>query len=71
VKTLNLFRPGGYSVPGGTVWYLAELGEFRGKQELYTRQSSQRLKALRAHGRREHDLECVGRGPGARWIKKG
>ena len=30
-------------------WYLSELGEFRGKQELYTRQSPQRLKALREH----------------------
>lgn len=30
-------------------WYLADLGEFRGKQELYTRQSPQRLKVLREH----------------------
>jgi len=30
-------------------WYLSELGEFKGKQELYTRQSPQRLKALREH----------------------
>lgn len=28
---------------------VSDLGEFRGKQELYTRQSPQRLKALRAH----------------------
>jgi Fic family protein len=28
---------------------LSDLGEFRGKQELYTRQSPQRLKALREH----------------------
>ncbi len=32
-----------------TAWYLSDLGEFRGKQELYTRQSPQRLKALREH----------------------
>jgi Fic family protein len=30
-------------------WYLADLGEFRGKQELYTHQSPQRLKVLREH----------------------
>jgi Fic family protein len=37
------------SIPGGTSWFLADLGEFRGRQELFTRQSPQRLKALRAH----------------------
>jgi len=36
-------------IPAGTAWYLADLGEFRGKQELYTHQSPQRLKALREH----------------------
>jgi hypothetical protein len=30
-------------------WYLADLGEARGKQELFTRQSLQRLKVLREH----------------------
>jgi hypothetical protein len=35
--------------PASTSWYLADLGEFRGKQELYTRQSPQRLKTLREH----------------------
>jgi hypothetical protein len=30
-------------------WYLADLGEFRGLLELYTRQSPQRLKVLREH----------------------
>lgn len=32
-----------------TTWYLADLAESRGKQELFTRQSPQRLKALREH----------------------
>lgn len=32
-----------------TTWYLAELGEAKGKQELFSRQSPQRLKALREH----------------------
>ena len=37
------------SVPVPTSWYLADLGESRGKQELFTRQSPQRLKVLREH----------------------
>ena len=49
MSTLSLFSAGNYSVPGNTSWYLADLGEFRGKQELYTRQSPQRLKTLREH----------------------
>src|SRR2546426_11905438 len=37
------------AIPTATSWYLADLGEARGKQELFTRQSPQRLKALREH----------------------
>ena len=36
-------------IPAVTSWYLADLGEVRGKQELFTKQSPQRLKALREH----------------------
>src|SRR6266699_1941779 len=32
-----------------TAWYLADLGEARGKQELFTKQSPQRLRILREH----------------------
>src|SRR5829696_6411598 len=48
MKTLQLLadKP---SVPTTTAWYLADLGEARGKQELFTRQSPQRLSALRQH----------------------
>src|ERR1035437_10692160 len=49
MTTLRLFAGQNVSVPVGTSWYLADLGEYRGKQELYTRQSPQRLKALREH----------------------
>lgn len=49
MRTLNLFSARGSSVPGGTAWYLAELGEFKGKQELFAHQAPQRLKALREH----------------------
>ncbi len=34
------------TVPASTSWYLADLGEARGKQELFTKQSPQRLKVL-------------------------
>lgn len=47
--TLRRFAGGGLAIPLTTAWYLSDLGEFRGKQELYTRQSPQRLKALREH----------------------
>jgi Fic family protein len=49
MNTLRLFSNKNISIPGSTSWYLAELGEFRGKQELYTRQAPQRLKTLREH----------------------
>src|SRR2546423_13898888 len=49
MNTLRLFAGKDVSVPAGTSWYLAELGEARGKQELFTRQSPQRLKLLREH----------------------
>lgn len=49
MTTLRLFAGQSHSIPASTSWYLADLSEFRGKQELYTRQSPQRLKALREH----------------------
>lgn len=47
--TLSRFAVDSLQIHQATVWYLSDLGEFRGKQELYTRQSPQRLKALREH----------------------
>jgi hypothetical protein len=49
MKTLALFANQRLSIPASTSWYLDTLGEFRGKQELYTHQSPQRLKVLREH----------------------
>ena len=49
MMTLRLFSKKFESVPASTSWYLTDLGEARGKQELYTRQSPQRLKTLREH----------------------
>jgi len=49
MNTLRLFSRKFESVPASTAWYLTDLAEARGKQELYTRQSPQRLRALREH----------------------
>ena len=46
-STLRLFSINRFSIEATTAWYLNDLGEFRGKQELYTQQSPQRLKVLR------------------------
>jgi len=37
------------SIPASTAWYLADLAEAKGKQELFTKQAPQRLKVLREH----------------------
>ena len=37
------------TIPTRTSWYLGDLAEARGKQELFTRQSPQKLKVLREH----------------------
>jgi len=49
MMTLQLFSRRFESVPASTSWYLVDLGEARGRQELFTRQSPQRLKTLREH----------------------
>jgi len=49
MMTLRQFAAGLKSVPAATTWYLADLGEARGKQELFTRQALQKLKVLREH----------------------
>jgi Fic family protein len=49
MNTLRRFSQEGTTVPASTAWYLGDLGEARGKQELFTRQAPQRLKALREH----------------------
>ena len=49
MKTLEQFASKPETIPASTSWYLADLGEARGKQELYTKQSPQKLKVLREH----------------------
>jgi Fic family protein len=47
--TLRRFAEPLKTIPGATSWYLADLGEARGKQRLFTQQAPQKLKALREH----------------------
>jgi Fic family protein len=49
MMTLKQFSQKIETIPVVASWHLAELGEARGKQELFTRQAPQRLKALREH----------------------
>jgi Fic family protein len=49
MMTLRQLLAGLETVPAATAWYLADLGRGLGKQELFTRQSPQRLKVLREH----------------------
>jgi Fic family protein len=49
MMTLRQFASKPDRIPTTTSWYLADLGEARGRQELFTKQSPQRLKVLREH----------------------
>jgi Fic family protein len=49
VMTLRQFSAKPETIPAATGWYLADLGEALGKQQLFTRQSPQKLKVLREH----------------------
>jgi Fic family protein len=49
MMTLRAFLRQMNNIPASTSWYLSDLGEARGRQELFTRQSPQRLKTLREH----------------------
>lgn len=49
MMTLRLLAFVPADVPSAVAWALADLGDARGRQELLTRQSPQRLKVLREH----------------------
>jgi Fic family protein len=49
MMTLRLLAAEPTTLPMRTMWYLTDLAEARGKQELFTRQSPQKLKVLREH----------------------
>src|SRR5262245_2196789 len=47
MMSMRQFAAGVEAIPTATSWLLSDLGEARGKQELFVRQAPQRLKALR------------------------
>ena len=47
MKTLKLILDRRLQIPTATVWLLNDLAEYRGKQELFTRQSPQKLARMR------------------------
>jgi len=49
MSTLKQFLSSPPAIPATAVWYLTDLAEFKGRQELFTRQAPQRLRALREH----------------------
>lgn len=49
MMTLKKFNAGLESIPATTSWYLAYISESKGRQELYTKQSPQRLNSLKEH----------------------
>ncbi len=49
MKTFQKFQNNIENIPTITSWYLADLSEAKGKQELFTKQSPQKLKVLREH----------------------
>jgi Fic family protein len=49
MMTLRQFAEPPQVIPAATSWYLADLGQALGKQELFTKQSLQKLKVLREH----------------------
>jgi len=49
MKTLQLIEAGDLQIPMSVTWYLSDIGHAHGLQELFTRQSPQKLKVLREH----------------------
>jgi hypothetical protein len=49
MTTFDVFSKVHPDIVPSTLWYISDLMEARGKQELYTKQSPQRLKTLREH----------------------
>jgi hypothetical protein len=49
MKTLQLIEDRRLQIPMSATWYLSDIGHAHGLQELFTRQSPQKLKVLREH----------------------
>ncbi len=49
MKTISQWKSENPQIPTASVWLLNDLAEYRGKQDLFTKQAPQKLKALREH----------------------
>lgn len=49
MMTLRPFSEQAPTIPAATSWYLADVAQALGKQEMFTKQAPQKLKALREH----------------------
>jgi len=49
MQTIAKFSEGLKTIPATVTWYLADIAESKGKQDLYTNQSPRKLKVLREH----------------------
>lgn len=49
MMTFSRFSQRPKAIPAPTAWYVADLAEARGRQELFTRQPPQKPKVLREH----------------------
>ncbi|MBP7161321.1 Fic family protein [Myxococcota bacterium] len=49
MMTINRLANQPLMIPQTAVWYLTDLAEFKGRQEMFARQAPQRLQALREH----------------------
>ncbi|MBI2092082.1 MAG: hypothetical protein HYY43_01540 [Deltaproteobacteria bacterium] len=49
MQTLKQFAEKYESIPAAANWYLTDISEAKGRQELFTKQSPQKLKILREH----------------------
>ena len=49
MMTLRLLQAKPEMIPASTAWYLSDISEAKGRQELFTRQAPQRLRVLREH----------------------
>ena len=64
MMTFNQFAGKLETIPAGTSWYPADLGEARGHQELFTRQAPRKPKILRERIlinrvlRKEKEVNC-------------
>ena len=75
MNTLRLLSNAATTVPAGTAWYLADLGEARGgvwDAGKYKDKDGDIIERYPDGSQQAaHAIECRGRGPAARWRKKG